>query len=65
MLKRKKRFHIDINNHLCIELREYFYAFFLLRQKYNAQSYYDIIKVMAVKSSKVYRIFLISLYKST
>ena len=27
-LKRKKRYHIDIINSFCIELREYFYAFF-------------------------------------
>ena len=45
MLKRNKRYHIDIINSLCLELREYFYAFFLLRQKYNAKSYHDIIKV--------------------
>ena len=40
MLKRNKRYHVDIINYLCMELREYFYAFFYCDKNIN-----DIIKV--------------------
>ena len=71
MLKRNKRYHIDIINSLCIELREYFYAFFYCDKNITQKVIMTLLKSInlehggKIQSTAEYKFFLISLYKST